>query len=135
MATHSIFSPGESHEQRSLAGCSLWGCTRLRLSYWATEQQYRIQNRDNAMASPSEISRGLWISLHTAVRKVQCMEGSGISCLSPPLSSSPAAGWNVSSSHIHSQTTLLIQVHSPRSCSGLLQPGQHMLTSPCWGWG
>lgn len=52
-----------------------------------------------------------------------------------PLSSSPAAGWNVSSSHIHSQTTLLIQVHSPRSCSGLLQPGQYMLTFPCWGWG
>ena len=44
-----VFSPGESHEQRSLAGCSLWGRMRVRLSDWVTEQQYRIQNRDNAM--------------------------------------------------------------------------------------
>ena len=26
MATHSIFLPGESHGQRSLAGCGPWGC-------------------------------------------------------------------------------------------------------------
>ena len=26
MATHSVFLPGESHGQRSLAGYSLWGC-------------------------------------------------------------------------------------------------------------
>ena len=25
MATHSVFLPGESHEQRSLVGCSPWG--------------------------------------------------------------------------------------------------------------
>ena len=27
MATHSRFLPGESHGQRSLVGCSSWGCT------------------------------------------------------------------------------------------------------------
>ena len=27
MATHSSILPGESHKQRSLAGCSPWGCT------------------------------------------------------------------------------------------------------------
>ena len=27
MAAHSIFLPGESHGQRSRAGCSPWGCT------------------------------------------------------------------------------------------------------------
>ena len=26
MATHSVFLPGEPHEQRSLVGYSLWGC-------------------------------------------------------------------------------------------------------------
>ena len=26
MATHSVFSPGKSHEQRSLVGYGPWGC-------------------------------------------------------------------------------------------------------------
>ena len=26
MATHSVSLPGKSHEQRSLVGCSPWGC-------------------------------------------------------------------------------------------------------------
>ena len=29
MATYPVFLPGESHGQRSLAGCSLWGCKEL----------------------------------------------------------------------------------------------------------
>ena len=29
MATHSIFLPGESHGQRCLVGCHLWGRTEL----------------------------------------------------------------------------------------------------------
>ena len=30
MATHSIFLPGKSHGQRSLAGYGLWGCKKVR---------------------------------------------------------------------------------------------------------
>ena len=29
MATHSVFLPGKSHGQRSLAGYSPWGCIRV----------------------------------------------------------------------------------------------------------
>ena len=29
MTTHSVFLPGESHGQRSLAGYSLWDCKEL----------------------------------------------------------------------------------------------------------
>ena len=42
MATHSIFLPGRSHGQRSLAGYSLWGHKELDMTEWLTHT-YRLK--------------------------------------------------------------------------------------------
>ena len=36
MAIPSVFFPGEPHRQRSLVGCSPWGCSRTRPRDWIT---------------------------------------------------------------------------------------------------
>ena len=42
MATHPVFLPGESHGQRSLAGCSPWGCKESDTSEVTKQQQLGI---------------------------------------------------------------------------------------------
>ena len=41
MATTIVFLPGESHGQRSLVGCSLWGCKELGMIEWLTLTYYK----------------------------------------------------------------------------------------------
>lgn len=82
-----------------------------------------------------EISRGVWISLCPGVWKIQCVEGSW-----PPVSllplflPLPLAGM----SPLHTSTAsppFSFRFTHPTPALALLRPGQHTLTSPCWGWG
>ena len=63
MATHSIFLPGEFHEQRSLTGCSPWGCKELDTTEWLTSSHRTSNIGLNIYADFSFCSRGFYFSL------------------------------------------------------------------------
>ena len=42
MVTHTVFSPGESHGQRSLAGCSPWGHRESNTNKQLSLEPYRL---------------------------------------------------------------------------------------------
>ena len=45
MATHSVFLPGKSHEQRSLLGCSPWGCKQSDMTKLLNKNNNRIKEK------------------------------------------------------------------------------------------
>jgi len=49
MATHSVSLPGKSHEQRSLVGCSPWGCKQ-------SDKTKPLNNNNNRIKEKREIT-------------------------------------------------------------------------------
>ena len=45
MATHSVFLPGKSHEQRSLLGCSPRGCKQSDMTKLLNKNNNRIKEK------------------------------------------------------------------------------------------
>ena len=45
MATHSVFLPGKSHEQRSLMGCSPQGCKQSDMTKLLNKNNNRIKEK------------------------------------------------------------------------------------------
>ena len=66
-----VFLPGESHGEKSLAGCSPWGCKKLRHD-WSTKHNYNpIENKklkinNNCLETP-ELSFDRWMNKQIVV--------------------------------------------------------------------
>ena len=61
MATHSVFLPGKSHGQRSLAGCSPWGCKELHMTEWLST------------TSTSEIIKSFLVFAHVLFQDIKLL--------------------------------------------------------------